>query len=630
MTFLPRTSCVVAILVLLTGGQHRLLAQMSVVGRTFELQNSAGVNTIQLLSPTVTASYSLTMPAAQGLSGTTLINDGSGSLTWSTPQSSGWALTGNALTSSSGALGAAPTGSYVGTTNAVDLRLVTSSKVRVVVSSTGGVSTEKDATINGVIIGKGGGSINTNVAVGTNAMLLNPAVTGGSYLTALGHQALMNNNDGTDCTGVGARSLEANVMGSFNTAVGSSALRSNTTGIRNTAMGSVALIFLQTGSNNTAVGQSAGRNLTAGSGNVFIGYQAGYNETGDNKLYISNSSSASNTLVYGLFDARKLVINPDTPVAPSTSPPEPTGALQVNVPATSAKGLIVRGISSQTANLIEVQTSGAVARVTVNSVGNLALSPTGTGAGATNELRMEELVANGANYVALKAPDALAGNVSLTLPASSGTNGQFLATNGSGVLSWNTALTSANGWTLVGNGATDSTSTYLGTTDARPLVIKVNAIERMRMVATGQIGIGTSSPAKTLDVSGTFGASGLIYASSGVNLVGNVSSLQLDGAAGTSGDILISKGAGSTPEWKDAQTAVGIKAKGRSATQNNVLYLDVAVTNLDEDDVIIVSLEGDAGAVADYYLSRITTAASGFTVHFMTAFVGRVNYVVME
>jgi hypothetical protein len=45
---------------------------------------------------------------------------------------------------------------------------------------------------------------------------------------------------------------------------------------------------------------------------------------------------------------------------------------------------------------------------------------------------------SGTNFVALKAPDTLAADVTYTLPTADGTNGQVLATNGSGALSWAT------------------------------------------------------------------------------------------------------------------------------------------------------------------------------------------------
>ena len=54
------------------------------------------------------------------------------------------------------------------------------------------------------------------------------------------------------------------------------------------------------------------------------------------------------------------------------------------------------------------------------------------------EIRFREATANGTNYVSLSAPASLSADVTFTLPATDGTSGQVLTTNGSGVLSFAT------------------------------------------------------------------------------------------------------------------------------------------------------------------------------------------------
>jgi mucin-19 len=54
------------------------------------------------------------------------------------------------------------------------------------------------------------------------------------------------------------------------------------------------------------------------------------------------------------------------------------------------------------------------------------------------EIRFREATANGTNYVSLSAPASLSADLTFTLPATDGTNGQVLSTNGSGVLSFTT------------------------------------------------------------------------------------------------------------------------------------------------------------------------------------------------
>jgi hypothetical protein len=78
----------------------------------------------------------------------------------------------------------------------------------------------------------------------------------------------------------------------------------------------------------------------------------------------------------------------------------------------------------------------AVVQVVAIDGTSLTLSPHGTAAGETSEIRFLELAANGTNYVALKAPDALAASYTLTLPTTDGGVKEMLQTDGSGVLSW--------------------------------------------------------------------------------------------------------------------------------------------------------------------------------------------------
>jgi hypothetical protein len=52
------------------------------------------------------------------------------------------------------------------------------------------------------------------------------------------------------------------------------------------------------------------------------------------------------------------------------------------------------------------------------------------------EIRFREATANGTNYIGLSAPSSVSADLTFTLPATDGTSGQALVTNGSGVLSF--------------------------------------------------------------------------------------------------------------------------------------------------------------------------------------------------
>jgi len=75
---------------------------------------------------------------------------------------------------------------------------------------------------------------------------------------------------------------------------------------------------------------------------------------------------------------------------------------------------------------------------------------------AGSEIRLPEDTDNGSNYVAIKAPDTIASNLTLTLPSADGTSGQVLQTNGSGVLSF-AGVSASAGQVIQVITATDST-----------------------------------------------------------------------------------------------------------------------------------------------------------------------------
>ena len=71
-------------------------------------------------------------------------------------------------------------------------------------------------------------------------------------------------------------------------------------------------------------------------------------------------------------------------------------------------------------------------------------------------LKLNEATSNGTDFVAIKSPNNLAASYTLTLPADDGTPGQFLKTDGSGVLSFDTIYSS---FTITGDTGTDTFNT---------------------------------------------------------------------------------------------------------------------------------------------------------------------------
>jgi hypothetical protein len=96
------------------------------------------------------------------------------------------------------------------------------------------------------------------------------------------------------------------------------------------------------------------------------------------------------------------------------------------------------------------------------------------------------------------------GNGTLTFnyfDGSSYTTGQLTGVGSIGTL---------NEWKLTGNAGTDPSNNFIGTTDSTDWVIRTDSLERVRVKASGRVGIGTSNPTSDLQVTGIskFGQTG--------------------------------------------------------------------------------------------------------------------------
>ena len=129
-------------------------------------------------------------------------------------------------------------------------------------------------TINGVALGLGAGSADTNVSIGNDSLLVN---TTGNNNTAVGSDTLKVNTIGIRNSGLGYASLLTNVSGSYNTGAGALSLS------------------LTTGSNNTAIGFGSGGSISTGSKNSILGSYSGFgapiSQTGSNYVVLSDGDA---------------------------------------------------------------------------------------------------------------------------------------------------------------------------------------------------------------------------------------------------------------------------------------------------------------------------------------------------
>lgn len=231
---------------------------------------------------------------------------------------------------------------------------------------------------------------------------------------------------------------------------------------------------------------------------------------------------------------------------------------------------------------------------------------------------------NNTNYTAVEAVDGQTTNWSLILPPTEGadysllysdvtgtdasltwlapgTAGYFLTSGGPGAPpSW----TDPGGtyWSLLGNGSTNPLTNFLGTTDVQPLVIRTNNVERLRVNATGEVGIGTSaSGGYLLHVSGVQGTPNVrLQSVSGVTATSTIPAgfdrFVVANASGDLGEVAYSSVV-SQSAWVlagNAPTASWNGVTGSFLGTTNAQPLSIATTNAVAQDINVYT--GASGA----------------------------------
>ncbi len=160
-------------------------------------------------------------------------------------------------------------------------------------------------------------------------------------------------------------------------------------------------------------------------------------------------------------------------------------------------GLLLGGGAGAAVTALGVGTTGTV--LTGVSGANPAFTATPT-FGSVGTLGTLSLAGNTSGAVTIE-PAAAAGTWAMTLPTSGGTSGQFLQTNGSGVTSWATAITSSLAFSAITAGTNTAallTSGSLGTTGSGTIAATSAPFS----------GISAGTNAAALLVSGSLGTSG--------------------------------------------------------------------------------------------------------------------------
>ncbi|MEQ9251183.1 MAG: tail fiber domain-containing protein [Cytophagales bacterium] len=372
-----------------------------------------------------------------------------------------WDLTGNA--------GTVDGTNYLGTNDDVPLnfRMNNQPSGRIDDATTG-------VTSFGYQAGNNGAGFN-NSAFGYRAMALNTA----DGNTALGALALENNNTADANTGIGYAALR-NIIGTQNTALGNAAMENSASGNDNVAIGFTSLLN-NNADGNVAVGSRAALNSN-GQGNTAIGYQAlDANTTGTFNIAIGHdadvgSPGLSNAIAIGLnaiVDQSNSMVLGDTSnisVGIGTSAPQTNLHIEedfVNVRLKSRRS------NTSASTLIEFgRDNGAGGFVETGSVGT-------PGSGDFVRLASPNAVFLNAGFSDRLTINSIG---TITLPDFAGSGRRILTVNNTGGVG---AIDLADSINWARNG-TDIYNTN-----------------------TGNVGIGTTTPAQNLTVSST-GATGIL------------------------------------------------------------------------------------------------------------------------
>jgi len=360
------------------------------------------------------------------------------------------------------------------------------------------ITSGSDATINGVRVGRGGGNVADNTALGESALNLN---TNGSGNLAISYFA-----------------LSANVIGSNNTAVGSYALR-NSTQSNNTAMGYASFLNLSSGTLNTALGRQAARYIADGSTSLTIANQSIFIGADTKAL----ADSQTNQIVIG-YNAIGLGSNSVVLGNSSITLTALRGNVLINTTTNAGFGLDVSGSGRFTNNLTVTGSTTITGEANVSFLslsGNTAVNNSGT----------TMILGTSGAWTGVRIPKNLEVTGSAIISSSANTQLQvgsnFLFVSGSGNVGIGTTTpsqrltvgTSDSDAILIGVGGRlylRDTTTYITEGSGLNLVsgatrnIRLNAggTDRLFVSASGNVGIGTNTPGYALEIANT----GLYYA----------------------------------------------------------------------------------------------------------------------
>jgi hypothetical protein len=198
---------------------------------------------------------------------------------------------------------------------------------------------------------------------------------------------------------------------------------------------------------------------------------------------------------------------------------------------------------------------------------------------ADGEVRLQDDA--GGEYVGIKAPSTVSASYAVTMPPAVGSNGQFLTTDASGILSWSSSATGL----LTDGGDTTGSAVVVGTNDSNSLILESGGTSVVEVDTGGNFNLLTQSPLRLQDTTGGQ------YV--GIRAPGTVTTsytVTMPPAVGTNGQFLTTDISGNL-SW--ASTATGLISDGGNSTgsavvigtnDSNSLFLEAGSTSAVELD----------------------------------------------